>query len=300
MAGNCGGLNGSFQNVLSDKIAATNARFPAFDLQAYTKTSRPFNSILDASTGTTGLLLSALIGSNPVGGSGMMLTSIGNALCRRYIYSPYTTGSDMEKGVSPVIWDVGTDGTRIPYEASKPVYPLITSDYTSRSPELYRQVINQFSVETNPRYAVNKAGRGDTYCNIFLWDVTRAMGAEIPHYVDPETNAPMQYPNVAGAREMTANRIYDWLHENGADYGWYEVGPEQAQMLANQGRPVVTALRNDSGHGHVQVVCPSSDGVYDPQRGVTIAQAGRHLTSYRPITGIYNASLPRVSYFAHV
>jgi len=194
-----------------------------------------------------------------------------------------------------------TSGQSIPYEAWKSVNPAIISTVYNRNPVLYRRVIDQFSVETNPRYEVNKNGRNDTYCNIFMWDVTRAMGAEIPHYIDPDTKTPMYYPDVKGARQLTANGIYDWLHECGGNYGWYEVGPKQAQALANQGRPAVAALRNNSGgHGHVQVVCPSRDGKYDASRGVTIAQAGRNLTSYTPITSIYRKSLPRVSYFAHI
>jgi len=146
---------------------------------------------------------------------------------------------------------------------------------------------------------VNKNGNDDTYCNIFLWDVTRAMGAEIPHYVDPATKAPRAYPDVKGAKEMTANDIYDWLHSVGEQYGWYKVTAEEAQALANQGKPVVTAMKNDSGHGHVQVVCPSQDGSYNPQKGVTIAQAGRNLYDYAYVTQVYNASLSKLTYFAH-
>ena len=190
-------------------------------------------------------------------------------------------------------------GGVIPPQAGRPVYPAVKSDFYNRSPELYRRVINQFCVETNPRYAVNKNGTGDTYCNIFVWDVTRAMGAEIPHYYNAQTGAPMECGD-SGASEMTANRMYTWLHEHGEEYGWFKVTDEQAQDLANQGRPVVTALSNSGGHGHVQVVCPSHDGYDDPSRGVTIAQAGRTLTSYRPITEIYRASLPKVAYFAHI
>ncbi len=187
-----------------------------------------------------------------------------------------------------------------PFSASKPANPNITSQQGARSPGLYRNVIDQFQVETNPRYAVNKKGNNDTYCNIFLWDVTRAMGAEIPHYVDPVTLEARSYADTGGAKELNANGIYDWLGKKGADYGWVQVTPEQAQQYANQGHPVVTAWKNtQGGHGHVQVVCPSNDGQYDPSRGVTIAQAGRTLTSYKPITDIYNESLKSVVYYAH-
>ncbi|MGI6160425.1 MAG: hypothetical protein ACOYJD_00135 [Christensenellales bacterium] len=187
----------------------------------------------------------------------------------------------------------------IPKNGSLPANPPITGSEANRNAELYTAVIAQFDVANNPRYAVNKRGNGDTYCNIFMWDVTRAMGAEIPHYVNPQTQEPMYYPDIKGAKHMSANRIYDWLGSVGSKYGWHEVSAEQAQMLANEGRPVVTTLKNNSGHGHVQVVCPSKDGKYDAARGVTIAQAGRRLFEYTSIKNIYNASLPKVKYYAH-
>lgn len=187
-----------------------------------------------------------------------------------------------------------------PFDASKAVTPSVTSIPGARSAGLYRNVINQFSVERNPRYMVNKNGDNDTYCNIFLWDVTRAMNAEIPHYVDPKTLEARAYPDVSGAREMNANGIYDWLADKGSDYGWVRVNAEQAQQYANQGMPVVTAWKNEAGgHGHVQVVCPSEDGRYDALRGVTVAQAGRRLTNYTPITNIYSERLKDVVYYAH-
>jgi len=189
---------------------------------------------------------------------------------------------------------------RTPFDASKAANPAVTSASANRSAQLYRRVIDQFQVESNPRYAVNKKGDNDTYCNIFLWDVTRAMGAEIPHYVDAQTQEAKTYPDVSGARELNANGIYDWLGEKGADYGWVQVSAEQAQRYANQGLPAVTAWKNpDGGHGHVQVVCPSDDGGYDAARGVTIAQAGRTLTGYAPIKSVYGERLGSVVYYAH-
>jgi len=187
-----------------------------------------------------------------------------------------------------------------PYDASKAVTPSISSSPGGRSPGLYRNVINQFNVENNPRYMVNKNGNNDTYCNIFLWDVTRAMQAEIPHYVDPQTLEARVYPDTSGARELNANGIYDWLSKKGSEYGWVPVNAEQAQLYANRGMPVVTAWKNEAGgHGHVQVVCPSEDGQYNASRGVTVAQAGRRLTNYTPITSIYNERLKDVVYYAH-
>lgn len=181
-----------------------------------------------------------------------------------------------------------------------PVKPSITNDPSGRSAQGYAAVINQFSVETNPRYAVNQKGRGDTYCNIFVWDVTTAMNAEIPHYFNARTGEPMKRGD-AGASEMNANAMHDWLKEHGTTYGWREVSAEEAQRLANSGHPVVTALKRPGSHGHVQVVCPSKDGTFNPQKGVTVAQAGSNLTRYSYISDILgSSSLSKVSYFAHM
>ncbi len=244
--------------------------------------------------GMTTLMLLSMLG----GSSDLAMISLGNALANKGTLS----SSSLFKAVSAAYGVPVTTGTGeavTPIAASKPCTPGITSSEGNRSASLYRQVIDQFDVESNGRYEVNKKGRGDTYCNIFMWDVTSAMGAEIPHYIDAQTGAPRTYPDVQGARQLSANGIYNWLHQHGGDYGWFEVTPEQAQTLANAGRPVVTAWQNSGGHGHVQVVCPSKDGVYDEKRGVTVAQAGRKLSSYTPITSIYNKSLSKVSYFAH-
>lgn len=211
--------------------------------------------------------------------------------------------SDFSRNVlqqaNDTLFSSNTSDVNYPYNASKAVTPLVTSDESNRSASLYESVIAQFKVETNARYAVNKGGTGDTYCNIFMWDVTRAMGAEIPHYVDAQTLEARYYPDVSGARELNANGIYDWLSKMGGSYGWKKVTAEEAQALANKGSPVVTAWKNTSGHGHVQVVCPSKSGTYNEKLGVTVAQAGRNLFSYGYITDVYSESLKQVVYYAH-
>ncbi len=211
--------------------------------------------------------------------------------------------SDFSRSVlqqaNDTLFSSNTSDANYPFNASKAVTPLVTSDKSNRSASLYENVIAQFKVETNARYAVNKNGTGDTYCNIFMWDVTRAMGAEIPHYVDAQTLEARYYPDVSGAKELNANGIYDWLSKMGNSYGWKKVTAEEAQAFANSGKPVVTAWKNTSGHGHVQVVCPSKSGTYNEKLGVTVAQAGRNLFNYGYITDVYNESLKDVVYYAH-
>ena len=185
--------------------------------------------------------------------------------------------------------------TIIPVEAWRPTTPAITSNETNRSPERYRAVIDQFNVETAERY---RPGRNDsTYCNIFLWDVTKAMGAEIPHYTDPETGEPRYYPDTKGAKSMGAIATDAWLEKHGREYGWYEADAETAQRYANEGKPAVTSA---GSLGHVQIVCPSEDGGFDTARGVTIAQAGRIVTNYSYISGTYSTTGQKnVRYWIH-
>lgn len=180
----------------------------------------------------------------------------------------------------------------IPSEAA------VTNLPGDRSPEALRDVIDQFSVESSARY---QPRNGSTYCNIFLWDVTSALGCEIPHYVDSATGAPRSYPDVSGAWEMNANATHDWLLNAGQEYGWREISEAEAQALANAGQPVVSAWKNTSGgSGHVQIVCPSEDGGYDATRGPTVAQAGRTNTGYTYQSSIYGSSRRgSVRYFVH-
>lgn len=189
----------------------------------------------------------------------------------------------------------GTSSAEIPVNGWIAATPAIVSTEEYRDPNLYRAVVNQFMVESSERYQPRD---GKTYCNIFMWDVTAAMGAEVSHYTDPATGEPRYRPNNEGAIAMNATRIDTWLANYGHNYGWREADAETAQYYANQGRPAVTT---SGSNGHVQVVVPSNDGGYDPVRGVTIAQAGSHLTSYTYITNTYSASALRdqVRYWVH-
>jgi hypothetical protein len=86
---------------------------------------------------------------------------------------------------------------------------------------------------------------------------------------------------------MGAIAMDQWLSTYGLAYGWREVDAETAQMCANKGMPAVTTA---GSLGHVQIICPSRDGKFDPIRGVTVAQAGRIVTNYTHISSIYGAN----------
>ena len=190
----------------------------------------------------------------------------------------------------------GAGGAVLPLETWRPATPIVTSSEDDRSAALYTSVIKQFRVETAERYRPYR--NGYTYCNIYMWDVTKAMGAEIPHYIDPATGEPREYPDVKGAMEMNARATDDWLMKYGDKYGWIHVDPETAQRYANEGKPAVTT---GGTLDHVQVVCPSANGEYDPVRGVTVAQAGSIVTSYRYIKELYSSSAlnNHIKYWVH-
>jgi peptidoglycan hydrolase-like protein with peptidoglycan-binding domain len=133
-----------------------------------------------------------------------------------------------------------------------------------RSADAYAKVIDQFDVKNNARYASKP---GTTYCNIFLWDVTRSMGAEIPHWVDEQGNPAPPYKG----KELRANDLVDWMADKGVQSGWRKATPEEAQKMANEGHPAVAMWKNPGGTGHVAMVRPGE--VTD--RGPAIAQAGK-------------------------
>lgn len=242
------------------------------------------------------LLMVMLLNSNALSDS-MLLPSLLTAMAVGAGGSAGSPAPAVSKaGVSSAY--IGADA--VPEEAWIPTSPTVTGDSSNRSPELLQKIIQQFNVETSARYTPYKRG-SDTYCNIFVWDVTSALGAEVPHYVDAQTGQPRRYPDTTGARELDANATYDWLSAFGSRYGWIEVSAEKAQEYANRGCPAVTAWKNPTGGpGHVQVVCPSENGAYDALRGVSVSQAGRTNREYTYISSIYGGGdRSKVRYFVH-
>ena len=135
-----------------------------------------------------------------------------------------------------------------------PANPKVTSCLNCRGPEQYAAVLAQFDVLLNERY---HAREGLTFCNIFVWDVTRAMSCEIPHWWL--------------SHELNANAVYDWLRVSGPAYGWQPCTADEAAASASKGEPAVVVWKNMTGKsGHIAVVVPTPAGA----EGVHIAQAG--------------------------
>lgn len=149
-------------------------------------------------------------------------------------------------------------------------------------------MINQFAVGDNPRYARRN---GNTYCNIYAWDVTRAMGAELPHWRRHD-GTPAE-PFERGAYEMNANGTARWLNEHGEQYGWRQVSAAEAQAHANRGGPAVAIRENPGGIGHVAVVRPGEM----TDRGPCIAQAGSRNFNEGHAGDVWRRSTPQ--YWVH-
>lgn len=158
-----------------------------------------------------------------------------------------------------------------------PVNAPLNNNTGNRSAYNYFKVIEQFEVEESLRYDRGKR----TYCNIFAWDVTRAMGAEIPHWVlktDRDGGSAVD-PNgkfmVAPEKrqEMLANETVGWLKKHGNIHGWRRIDARMAQQMANEGHPSVAIWENtdSKSHGHIAVIRPGSVG---DKRGPAISQAG--------------------------
>lgn len=128
----------------------------------------------------------------------------------------------------------------------------------STGPDKLRKVIAELAVETSPRY---KAVDLCTWCNIFVWDVTRQMRCEIPHWVKDGAAADPGQGN-----ELTANGMHKWLKKYGPANGWHPAERLAALDAAARGHVVVVCYNSHSSRpGHIAIVLPEG----------TIAQAGR-------------------------
>lgn len=186
-----------------------------------------------------------------------------------------------------------------------PLNAPLTNDEANRSAFNYAKVMDQFRVDKSERY-----GPGEkTYCNIFVWDVTRAMDAEIPHYVvkGNKTGASAvdtlgQFKVEAAKREeLNVNGTVRWLKKHGPANGWRRVDARMAQEMASAGHPAVAVWPNPrpEKHGHIAMIRPGSLPL--GTGGVAIAQAGRLVLSADHLdTGFNDPELRKpVQYWYH-
>jgi hypothetical protein len=144
-------------------------------------------------------------------------------------------------------------------------YPLrLACSHDCRSQQCLGLVLAQFDVEKNARYRPEADGR--TWCNLYVWDATRALECEVPHWVST-TGAPCR---VGAGRELSAAGVIGWLRVFGAEHGWQLLtDPSEAAAHAEAGRPVVVTWEAPASRSsHVAMLMPPADGE------LRIAQAG--------------------------
>lgn len=140
--------------------------------------------------------------------------------------------------------------------------------YTERSAENYTAALAQLSVETDERY---KPRLRKTWCNIFMWDGSRTLGCEVPHWYMPDDGRAAQ-PFAHGALEMSANGAQVWFEDFGKTHGWVRTPNPEAVELANAGHPVILQWTNKLGSGHVGFLTP----------GGKVTQAGAKNGTFTP------------------
>lgn len=152
----------------------------------------------------------------------------------------------------------------------------LTGTPGNRSGEALWALVQLFHVDTAERYTpkdVTGDGKDETFCNVFVSDVTRALGCGVPH-------------------GLLANQQVAWLKGR---RDWWVVEETEAALRALCGFPVVAAWANPEATrpGHVAVLVPP------PERltGLWVAQAGALRTS-RTTLGLGFGTRP-VTLFTH-
>lgn len=139
---------------------------------------------------------------------------------------------------------------RKPDRQHQRIVPAVYSHPDHRDAMASKLVLEQFHVEKSPRYQPRD---GLTFCNIFMWDWSIAMMAELPHFV--------------AGKELVINRTIERLRA-GEEKGWHSCLPEDAHACAKTGMPAIATWYNArGGPGHVAVI--------EPEKKLTVAQAGR-------------------------
>jgi hypothetical protein len=183
---------------------------------------------------------------------------------------PATEVVEVFDGVTPAAGVTSTDTWNA-------VHAPVQSRPGRRSWKVYWNVIDQFAVGHNPRYAPDAKG---LRAHLFVWDVSRAMGCEVPHLV--------------GGREINLGSTVDWLRNEGPSVGWRKAQTPAALAAAEQGLAVL-AVPRDGRHKLVVVVRPGGAGKDGLPRVASATSVRQADVSVRQALGT-----PAVDYYVHL
>jgi hypothetical protein len=173
------------------------------------------------------------------------------------------------------------DGIHAPRELTsrdgwKAVNPPVQSKPGRRSSVTYGRVIDQFAAGHNPRYVPDDKG---SRVHLFIWDVSRAMNCEVPHF--------------QGGREFGLAQTVDWMRMEAHHRGWRKANAQQAAEAADRGE-LALALPRDGKVKLLAVIRPGGlgpDGF--PRAAATVPQKGNDL----PVLEALKTRL--IDYFTH-
>jgi prefoldin subunit 5 len=170
------------------------------------------------------------------------------------LYEPRYDGTKPAPGMNSVYGKPG----QLPLDAP------IKSDVNNRSFVRYQDVIDQFAVGNNPRYAADS----NTYCNTFAGDVARAMEVPLPQKrefgMHPRDQATIGFP-----------QMWDYFTDpkapvTAASDGWRQAGDlGTIKNHVNSGKMAV-AINN----GHIAVLKPGQGDGVNHINDLIVSQAG--------------------------
>jgi hypothetical protein len=173
-----------------------------------------------------------------------------------------------------------------------PVQAPLTNGSDNRSAANLAAVMVQFDVVNAQRYSkrvLSGNDHTDTFCNIFVADVTAALAAPIPHWWLKS--------------EFDVDGMLHWCERYALAYGWRKVSEEEARTAANAGQPAVAGWCRHvlpSGHvetGHIAMLLPTPA----PSVFQRVAAAGARCLFDVPITASFGVDYKQhpMMYFIH-
>lgn len=113
-------------------------------------------------------------------------------------------------------------------DTSRPILAPLQSCSGRRSLRSTLNVMAQFAPGHNPRYLPD--AKGASRAHVFVWDVSRAMGCELPHF--------------ANGRELSVAQTVDWLRAEGPSRGWQKLALPAALEQVDRGNLAVVVPRD--------------------------------------------------------
>jgi len=154
----------------------------------------------------------------------------------------------------------------------KAVQAPVQSREGRRSKKIYQQVIAQFAIGHNPRYEPD--GPGKPRGHIWVWDVSRAMNCEVPHFL--------------GVKELSLSQTVDWIRAEGPSRGWLRADPKAVVELAGAGQLVI-AMPKEVRLKQLGIVIPEpADKDGRPRLAGAAVKLGANLSVYE-LLGSYAA-----------